>query len=444
MKRGVLAAIVAGVLVLGAGEAAFGTNVVHAHQTETARQRTLADTRDKLTDVNATINEEQQTYDQTQRDIKTRTGEVTAARNKLAGAEGTLASVTHNLSSATNAANEAAANAQKLSQCVNGGKLATAERKNGDTSSAIAMLRAVQPISASLPTNGDSDPYVFPFDFADPSVLHVGGTYYAYSTNSAIGNMPVISSTDLHHWNIVGDALPHVPSWAIPGGTWAPSVIAFAGHYIAYYSVRQGSDWNSCISVATSASPAGPFVDSSSSPLMCQPELGGSIDPVPFIDGSGTPWLLWKSQGGKLLPATIWSRQLNADGLGVNVFTVNNALIHADRSWEGGTVEAPDLVAVNGELVLFYSGNNWSSSGYALGAARCNAPAGPCLKIDDGPVYTSHALIAGPGSAGFFNTSGGGLEMVYDAYHVPNVGYPASRYLYVAGVHVSGSSLSFG
>ncbi len=444
MKRGVIAGIVAGVLVVGAGEAAFATNLAHAHQTETARRHTLADTRNNLTDVNATISNEQVIYDQTLRDIKTRTGEVAAAQKKLDGTEGTLASVTHNLNSATTAANEATLNAAKLSQCVNGAKLATAARKNGNTSGAIATLRSVQPICASLPTDGDKDPYVFPFDFADPSVLRVGGTYYAYSTNSAIGNMPVISSTDLHHWNIVGDALPSVPSWALGGGTWAPSVIAFGGHYIAYYTVRRASDWVSCISVATSGSPAGPFVDSSTAPLMCQPELGGSIDPEPFIDGTGTPWLLWKSQPGKLLPAEIWSRQLMADGLSVNPLTVNNALIHADRSWEGGTVEAPDLVAVNGELVLFYSGNNWSSSSYAMGAARCSAPAGPCIKINNGPVYASHALIAGPGSAGFFSTSGGGLEMVYDAYHVPNVGYPASRYLYVAGVHVSGSSISFG
>jgi hypothetical protein len=444
VKRGVLAVIVAVVLVVGAGEAALATNIVHAHQTETARKQTLADTRNKLIDVNATITDEQQTYDQTQRDIKTRTDEVAAARSKLANAQGKLASVTRNLNSATTAENEAAADAANLSKCVNGGKLATAERKNGNTSIAIATLRVVQPICASLPTDGDNDPYVFPFDFADPSVLRVGGTYYAYSTNSAIGNMPVIASTDLHHWMIVGDALPSVPSWALAGGTWAPTVIAFGGHYIAYYTVRRASDWVSCISVATSGSPAGPFVDTSTQPLMCQPELGGSIDPEPFIDGSGTPWLLWKSQGGKLLPAMIWSRQLNADGLGVNVFTVNNSLIQADRGWEAGTVEAPDLVAVNGELVLFYSGNNWSSSSYALGAARCSAPAGPCVKIGSGPVYTSHGLIAGPGSAGFFATSGGGLEMVYDAYHVPNVGYPASRFLYVAGVHVSGSSISFG
>jgi hypothetical protein len=143
------------------------------------------------------------------------------------------------------------------------------------------------------------------------------------------------------------------------------------------------------------------------------------------------------------MPATIWSHQLSADGMSFAPLSIASALISADRGWEGGTVEAPDLVAVNGELVLFYSGNNWSSASYALGAAICSAPSGPCNKTG-GPVYTSHALIVGPGSAGFFTTSGGGLAMVYDAYHAPNVGYPASRYLYVASVHVSGSSISFG
>jgi len=444
VKRGTIAVGVVAALAVAGAQAAFATNLVHAHHVEHARQQTLADTRDKLTDVKATISNEQHIFEQTQHDLATRNAEVEAARKRLAGSEGTLASVTAHLNSATNAAKEAEATAAQLTQCVNGAKLAAAERKNGNTIAAIATLRAVQPVCAALPTNGDPDPYVFPFDFADPSVIRVSGTYYDYSTNSAIGNMPVISSTDLHHWNIVGDALPRLPGWALGGGPWAPTVIGLGGRYVAYYTVRQASDWNSCISVATSGSPRGPFVDTSSGPLVCQPELGGSIDPQPFVDGAGNPWLLWKSQGGKILPAAIWSRPLTADGLSVAPNSTNTMLIHADRGWEAGTVEAPDLVAVNGELVLFYSGNNWSSSGYALGAARCTSPAGPCIKIDDGPVYTSHGQIAGPGSAGFFTTSSGGLEMVYDAYHVPNVGYPASRFLYVTGVRVNGSSISFG
>jgi beta-xylosidase len=51
------------------------------------------------------------------------------------------------------------------------------------------------------------------------------------------------------------------------------------------------------ISVATSASPDGPFVDRSTGPLVCQTHLGGSIDPAPFVDEGCSRWLVWKSNG---------------------------------------------------------------------------------------------------------------------------------------------------
>ena len=51
-------------------------------------------------------------------------------------------------------------------------------------------------------------------------------------------------------------------------------------------------------------------------PLVCQPDLGGSIDPQPFVDPSGTPYLYWKSNGGPVLPlpAVIWAALLSPDG----------------------------------------------------------------------------------------------------------------------------------
>lgn len=48
------------------------------------------------------------------------------------------------------------------------------------------------------------------------------------------------------------------------------------------------------ISVAISAKPNGPFVDTSRAPMVCQ--IHGSIDPSPFIDPpTGHAYLVWKS-----------------------------------------------------------------------------------------------------------------------------------------------------
>src|SRR2546423_8625830 len=126
--------------------------------------------------------------------------------------------------------------------------------------------------------------------------------------------MQVITSTDLAHWTILDDGLPRLPAWALPGSTWAPAVIWLGRVYVAYYTVRDAATWHQCISVAVALAPGGPFVDTSAAPLVCQHDRGGSIDPRPFVDRRGRPWLLWKSEGGGLLPATLSSQPLTADG----------------------------------------------------------------------------------------------------------------------------------
>src|ERR1019366_6365396 len=86
--------------------------------------------------------------------------------------------------------------------------------------------RDISAVSAACLTldGGTSDGLVYPFDFPDPDILLVGGTYYAYATNSVAGNIQIIESTDLTHWTALGDALPSLPSWATPDETWAPGV----------------------------------------------------------------------------------------------------------------------------------------------------------------------------------------------------------------------------
>jgi hypothetical protein len=125
-------------------------------------------------------------------------------------------------------------------------------------------------------------------DFPDPHVLVVGDVYYAYSTNVAGVNVPVMSSTDLVSWKATSQALPPLPGWASPGRTWAPAVLARGGFYVLYYTVAQTSTGRQCISVATAASPAGPFRDTSSAPLVCQLDRGRSIGPYVFTDPGGS------------------------------------------------------------------------------------------------------------------------------------------------------------
>jgi hypothetical protein len=51
-------------------------------------------------------------------------------------------------------------------------------------------------------------------DFADPGIMRdSGGTWYAYSTSSSSGLVPMSKSSDFKTWSQPKDVLPHIP-WA--------------------------------------------------------------------------------------------------------------------------------------------------------------------------------------------------------------------------------------
>ena len=227
----------------------------------------------------------------------------------------------------------------------------------------------------------------FPYDFADPFVLSAAGTYYGYSTNAGAGDIQVIRSPDLVNWELVGNGLADLPRWAAPNATWAPAVLSRGGGYVAYYTVRDAASQRQCISRAVSGTPAGPFVDDSAGPLVCQITDGGSIDPSPFVDAEGRAFLLWKSEGRGGTPPTIWSQELATDGLALT--GVARALLVADREFERGVIEAPNLVQEAGGYYLLYAAADWNSRSYAVAYAGCAGPAGPCVKPADGRVLAS-------------------------------------------------------
>jgi beta-xylosidase len=100
------------------------------------------------------------------------------------------------------------------------------------------------------------------------------------------------TSRDLSHWAFVTDpasglrrdALPQLGSWAKTGFTWAPEVLPLNGRYLLYYTASDRRKNAQCVGVAEAADPHAPFVDSRAEPIVCQADLGGSIDANPFRD----------------------------------------------------------------------------------------------------------------------------------------------------------------
>ncbi|MCA1843830.1 MAG: glycoside hydrolase family 43 protein [Actinobacteria bacterium] len=264
-------------------------------------------------------------------------------------------------------------------------------------------------------------------DFPDPHVLRVGGVYYAYSTNVAGVNVPVMSSTDLVSWTATAEALPPLPGWASPGRTWAPTVLARGGIYVLYYTVTQTATGRQCISVATAASPAGPFSDTSSGPLVCQLDRGGSIDPYVFTDSGGSSYLLWKSDDNALGRRTsLWARALAAGGAGFAWFSSPVRLLTQTAAWQAPLIEGPAMVRSGNTYYLFYGANNWESSTSAIGYATCSRPLGPCVDRNTaGPWLATDPTGTGPiGPQGptVFTDTAGRLRLGFAAWNGP-VGY---------------------
>ena len=298
-------------------------------------------------------------------------------------------------------------------------------------------------------------------DFADPYALRTPDALYLYATNTTSTNfasaahIPVIElpESSAFQGHYLGDALPVLPTWTVPGYQWAPSVWARPdGTYVMYYATPATDPINCftkalagrcvhavtaptsamCISRATSASPAGPFVDNSASAFVCPVSMGGAIDPSVFIRADGTPWLLWKSDGDCCnLPTSIFAQQLAADGL--SVVGPPHRLIGASQSWEGNLVEAPSMIRSGSDYWLFYSANLWGTPDYGIGVARCASVTGPCTKpLDHAWLSSSQGgrTDPGPGGEEFF-TADGLIWMVHHALAPGQTGNGAQRRLYV-------------
>ena len=286
-----------------------------------------------------------------------------------------------------------------------------------------AILSAAMIFSAaSSPAKGKT--YVNPVldeNFPDPSLLKVGGLFYAYATNTrpeAAGprrNMQCARSADLIHWTLLPDAMPVLPGWAKPGRTWAPQVRALpGGGYAAYFTAWDAAADQQVVGVAVSAAPEGPFI-SSPLPLITQPDEGGAIDASCFLDPSGERYLVWKNDGNSRGRDTwLWIQKLTADGL--HLAGTPTKMIKQDQPWEGNLVEAPTLWKHGAKYYLFYSANAFVDCRYAVGYAVADSILGPYVKPHATPWLASTDGVCGPGGEDIVATRDGSTWMAYHTW----------------------------
>lgn len=277
----------------------------------------------------------------------------------------------------------------------------------------------------------------FEGDYADPFVLARGPVLYLYTTNTVDENVPLLESGTGIVGVPFGDALPDLPSWTEPGLVWAPSVLETADGFVLYYTSKDLESGLQCVGAAFAEEPVGPFVDERDEPLVCQRDLGGTIDASPFVDADGSQWLLYKNDGNCCdIVTQLWSQPLSDDGLDLTGDPVS--LLKTTEDWEGPLIEGPSMVQSGDTYWLFYSANWWDSADYAMGAARCDGPTGPCTKLD-GPWLGSHGQAAGPGGPEEFTDNRGKGWVVYHAWLGDAIGYDegGTRSLFAVTIDVT-------
>jgi arabinan endo-1,5-alpha-L-arabinosidase len=256
-------------------------------------------------------------------------------------------------------------------------------------------------------------------DFPDPDVLESGGEYYAYATNGGGFNVQASTSSDLEQWDDVAtDVLPVLPTWSLPGKTWAPDVSEPSpGSFVMYFTSATKSPQLQCISVATATSPTGPFAAAGGGPIVCPEAEGGAIDPATFVDDDGTRYLLWKNDGNCCgLDTWLQIAPLGPDGTTLAGEPVR--LLQQDQPWEGNLIEAPTLVKRDGSYVLFYSANDYGGEEYATGFGTSPSVTGPFTKADE-PLLTTEltdGAYLGPGGQDIVAAPDGGDVIVFHSW----------------------------
>jgi hypothetical protein len=289
-----------------------------------------------------------------------------------------------------------------------------------------ADAAAVAPVVTPSPTPA------LALDAPDPDIVLANGTFYAFTTGTSWGNQIAIAKSTFSNpqsgWTTLsgqpsgssafaenGDTAPPAP-WEMNNTPTSPGVFQYAGKWIMFYDVEDPSNGYNCLSVATASSVTGPYVDSSSGPLECQPSLGGSIDPQPFIDpATGTPYLLWKSNAGaNSQPSIVWSEPIGSDGVSLTgtptaIFTIASG----PYPWQT-TTDDPSMAYAGGSYYLFFSGGNYLGNDYATGYVVCSGPNGPCDQNEPSdPILTS---AGGAGGGMVFTDAAGNWWISYQTW----------------------------
>ena len=272
---------------------------------------------------------------------------------------------------------------------------------------AIALAAAPLWVSAQqksqtwCPDNGDGT-YTNPVlnaDYSDPDVC-VGASgkdyYLTASSFQCIPGLPILHSTDLVNWEIVGHALKKLTPDSVfnkPAhgmGVWAPAIRYHQGYYYIYWG-----DPDYGVMMVRTTDPAGEW----EAPVCVVPGKG-MIDTCPLWDDDGRCYLVngWAgSRAGFNSQLTV--RELSKDG----TKAISNPVIVYDGGNANHTAEGPKFYKYNGYYWIMCPAGG-VKEGWQL-AMRSKSPYGPyeCKKV----LEQGSTDVHGPHQGGWVHTAYG-------------------------------------
>lgn len=234
-------------------------------------------------------------------------------------------------------------------------------------------------------------------DYSDPDVCAVGNDYYLTASSfNCVPGLPILHSTDLVHWTIIGHALSRLTPDSIFSnvahgkGVWAPAIRYHSGKFYIYWG-----DPDRGIFMVNATNPAGEW----SEPVCVVPGKG-LIDPCPLWDDGGRCYLVngWAaSRSG--INSVLTMRELSADG----THAVGKPAIVFDGGQQNHTTEGPKLYKQNGYYWILCPAGG-VAHGWQL-AMRSKHVFGPyeCQKV----MAQGNTTVNGPHQGAWVHTAAG-------------------------------------
>lgn len=255
-------------------------------------------------------------------------------------------------------------------------------------------------------------------DIADPSVIHIDGTYYATGTSSEWAPFyPLFRSDDLVNWEQTGHIFNEKPSWT-SHSFWAPELYYHDGKIFCYYTARRKPDQISYIGVAVAEYPSFTFRDHG--PIV---EHGSEAIDAFIFEDQGQRYITWKAYGLDNRPIELLGSRLSDDGLRLEGEPFS--LLKDDE--EIGMEGQHHLKQGDYYYIIYSAGGCCGpSSDYDVRVARAKDFKGPYEKYEGNPIL-----------------SGGGGDFL-SLGHGTAVSTAGGRYFYLSHGYLKGDAFYLG